>query len=618
VTCSTNAAIFDTGYDSATGGVLAAGAPDGNWEAAQAEYDTPAGTSPATATALPPSNATWAPAVVGNVAPREYAASPYNDAQWISQQYSTPNQPAGGGDYYYRYQFDLDPAVEPSSFALSMNWLADNDVAEVFVNGTAQSPLTTGLPQNTSAPYEYAGYTAANAASTTLNHDWVTGENTIIVEIKSNAPEEAFDAQIRPSALCPTPSVRVMDTATVNPSSDQSDAQVGDQISYSYLVTNTGTVTLASVAVSDPSGAAVTCPTLAPPGLAPGASVTCTGTVSHVVTQDDANAGSVTDTVTATGTSSSGVQSGPSAPASAVVPVAAPGSTTTGTTTTGPAVVPVPGGTTTGTTTTGPTVTRPRPVPPTAASSNLRLTKTAATATVPVGSDETYTLVVTNLGPSSASRVTVTDTLPSGLTFASASKGCTHAGATVTCRVASLSADAPRNTATFKVVARVGPGAAAGIDNRARVSSSTPDHDELNNSATAKVKALLPILGLSETAQQKTVPDGAEVDYTLRVHNAGKGLLTHAIVCDPLPAGTTVVQSKGARVVNGELCWTIKRLAPGHELKLKLTLDMAASTLSGALVNHVTATADGVTRRRVSAVVTVVPGPAPRPEGVTG
>ncbi|GAA2165302.1 hypothetical protein GCM10009845_22550 [Pedococcus bigeumensis] len=80
-------------------------------------------------------------------------------------------------------------------------------------------------------------------------------------------------------------------------------AGVGDEISYSFLVTNTGAVTLHGVTVVDqlvaPAGPAltVTCPA---GDLAPGADLTCTAS-PYVVTQADVDAGSVANSATATG-----------------------------------------------------------------------------------------------------------------------------------------------------------------------------------------------------------------------------------------------------------------------------------------------------------------------------
>ncbi|MFF2660183.1 hypothetical protein ACFVUH_22845 [Kitasatospora sp. NPDC058032] len=327
ITCTTNPNIFNTGYNAATGGVLADNSKDANWQVA--------GPFPATAAVSPPpGGAVFAAANVGSLAPTVWATSPYNNAQWISQQTkAAPDQGPTNGDWYYRYQFDLSPSVSPSAFALSMNFLADNAVAEVYVNGVAQSTKTTGLPQTTlTAPppagqmtgiYYYAGFTTANAAQTTLKNNWQTGLNTIDVQIKSGANAEGFDAQVRPSVLCPAPSVSLKKTATVTPAADQTGAKAGDTITYSFAVTNTGSTPLVSVAVNDPALGVVTCPKPPASGLAPGASITCTSTTTHTVTQADVDTGSVTNTATATGTNDVGMVS-PPATSTATVPTQAP------------------------------------------------------------------------------------------------------------------------------------------------------------------------------------------------------------------------------------------------------------------------------------------------------
>ena len=78
---------------------------------------------------------------------------------------------------------------------------------------------------------------------------------------------------------------------------------LGDTIAWSFLVTNTGTVTFTSVGVSDSTAGAVTCPSST---LAPGASETCTADAAHTITQTDVSAGVVNNTATAHGTPPSG------------------------------------------------------------------------------------------------------------------------------------------------------------------------------------------------------------------------------------------------------------------------------------------------------------------------
>jgi uncharacterized repeat protein (TIGR01451 family) len=81
--------------------------------------------------------------------------------------------------------------------------------------------------------------------------------------------------------------------------------QVGQAISYSYVVTNTGNVSvLGQISVTD-NKVTVICPPIA--SLAPGQSVTCTA--SHTTTQADLDAGQIVNVASA----SNGVTSPPDA-----------------------------------------------------------------------------------------------------------------------------------------------------------------------------------------------------------------------------------------------------------------------------------------------------------------
>jgi len=71
---------------------------------------------------------------------------------------------------------------------------------------------------------------------------------------------------------------------------------LGNTITYSFQITNTGTSTISSFTVTDTKLGAITCPVSS---LAPGASTTCTAT--HVVLQSDMNAGSIYNKVTVNG-----------------------------------------------------------------------------------------------------------------------------------------------------------------------------------------------------------------------------------------------------------------------------------------------------------------------------
>lgn len=99
-----------------------------------------------------------------------------------------------------------------------------------------------------------------------------------------------------------------------------------------------------------------------------------------------------------------------------------------------------------------------------------------------VGEQGTYELEVTNLGPSTAANVVVTDTVPDGLTPVSASGegwACTATGQVVTCERPTLASDAP---STITVVVEVGEAVQGEeVTNVAEVDSDTPDPDDTNN-----------------------------------------------------------------------------------------------------------------------------------------
>jgi len=118
-----------------------------------------------------------------------------------------------------------------------------------------------------------------------------------------------------------------------------------------------------------------------------------------------------------------------------------------------------------------------------AQSADLALTKTGSKN----GSTATWNLTVTNLGPSAAQNIVLTDTLPPRLTFVSA-PGCTYTASTrvVSCTVPSLASGAG---ASFAITTTITGNGGGWITNTAQVTSSTADPNSANNTATARVRA---------------------------------------------------------------------------------------------------------------------------------
>ncbi|MBW4721428.1 DUF7507 domain-containing protein [Saccharothrix obliqua] len=113
------------------------------------------------------------------------------------------------------------------------------------------------------------------------------------------------------------PGVSVIKSA----SADGVDA-AGEEVTYSFSVTNTGNVTLTEVRVDEAafSGTGAVPAATCPPGpLAPGATTTCTAT--YTATQADVDAGRITNSATATATPPAGLPPITSSPSGAEVTI---------------------------------------------------------------------------------------------------------------------------------------------------------------------------------------------------------------------------------------------------------------------------------------------------------
>ena len=148
---------------------------------------------------------------------------------------------------------------------------------------TVSCPATTSLAPGASITCT-ASYAITQAD---LDSGSVTNHATATDGTLTSNPAEATVNAVQAPALSLDKTVQ-----------EENYAKVGDVLHYSYLVTNSGNVTLHdAVTVSDDKTTA-TCPALPAGGLAPGASITCNA--SYTVSQADLDGGSVTNVASAT------------------------------------------------------------------------------------------------------------------------------------------------------------------------------------------------------------------------------------------------------------------------------------------------------------------------------
>ena len=169
------------------------------------------------------------------------------------------------------------------------------------------------------------------------------------------------------------------------------------------------------------------------------------------------------------------------------------------------------------------------------------------------GSNASYLLSVKNLGPSvsvasQATPITLTDTLPAGTTFVSATGTgwtCTQAAAVVTCRwTTTLGADGPPAAASpVTVTVAVPASRTADVVNTAAVAagSTTDPRRENDTAAVTSTPVVNADLGLAkQLVDNKVAPvKGTDRFYDLIATDYGPADARDVTITDTLPAGVT-------------------------------------------------------------------------------
>ncbi|PWG15601.1 DUF7507 domain-containing protein [Salibaculum griseiflavum] len=346
--------------------------------------------------------------------------------------------------------------------------------------------------------------------------------------------DDTGDANPTLVALTASPELTLVKTGTLNDDDGTAGLSVGDTISYTFAVENTGNVTVENVEITD-NDAALTGSAIA--SLAPGDVDDTTYTASYTLTQTDVDAGTFENTATATGDS--------------------------------------PTGTDDVTATDTDTQTFDN-------DADLVTAKTVDKATADEGDTVTYTVTVTNDGPAEATNVTLTDELPAGLT-ATAANGVVDAGSydagTGVWTIPSL---ADQASATLTLVGTVDAGQGGNTIENTVAEASTPDQTDPNtgtDSTSAQTFINSADLSIAKVVDNATPNVGDTVTFTLTAANAGPSDATGVVVTEQLEDGyefTSASASSGSYdPATGE--WSIGALANGDSATLALEATVLAS-----------------------------------------
>ncbi len=226
---------------------------------------------------------------------------------------------------------------------------------------------------------------------------------------------------------------------------------------------------------------------------------------------------------------------------------------------------------------------------------DLAITKSDSPDPVIAGTDLTYSLQVSNNGPSDATGVSVVDTLPPGVTFSSASPSQgSFDDTTGTWTVGSLADGA---SATLTLVVTVDSDTTGTLTNQAVVSGTREDPNPANDTATTTTTVTTQAdLTMDKSASPSQVAAGATLTYTLAYANDGPSAARNVQIIDTLSAKVVfggVMQADPPLpdpVLDGQqVTWSMSTLAAGASGTIVFTVTVNADA-AGAIRNHVAIT----------------------------
>jgi len=173
-------------------------------------------------------------------------------------------------------------------------------------------------------------------------------------------------------------------------------------------------------------------------------------------------------------------------------------------------------------------------------SADLSLEKSATPNPVVAGGIVTFTIAVTNNGPSPSTNFSVQDSLPAGLVYIDGS--ATGIGWTFTGPNGTFAGTLPAGqTATYTFQAQATASSGSLINSATVTPTGTPDPDSSNNSDSVDVGITAGAdLAIGKTVTPAPAVAGETVTFTIVVENKGPNDATGVFFVDPMPPGFTI------------------------------------------------------------------------------
>lgn len=234
---------------------------------------------------------------------------------------------------------------------------------------------------------------------------------------------------------------------------------------------------------------------------------------------------------------------------------------------------------------------------------DLAITKSAAPPTAVAGETLTYTIVYTNVGPSVAHAVRITDTLPVSVTYGGISSSSLptpiEAGRLLTWYTPTLAAG---EWGAVVLTVTVDARARGAVTNNVVITSSTYDPTSPNNEVEEQT-LIEPDLAATKTALDLNGPllyPGDEIEYRVVVTNTHATLgQSHLVVSDSVPVSTTLVAGS-ATCSPGAACnessdavtATAGNLGPGDVITLTFRVTVDSGAGGRVITNQACVTSD--------------------------